>query len=481
MATPEIVWFRRDLRVRDHPALHTAASGGNPLLPLFVVDPAIVAGPAASRPRARFLADSLRALDAALRERGGRLVVRHGDPATVLPALAAEVGAAAVRWTADASPFGRARDRRVAEALRGQGVEAVAHPGQYVVDPTAISTGSGTPYVVFTPFGRAWAAAPRRALDPAPRNLRGVPRVGGEGLPSARDLAPDDRLPDVAEPFASGGEDQGLRAARAWLDGPLADYADRHDALAAPGRSTRPAGGTSGLSPHLRWGTISPAWLEQRARDRRGEGPAAFVRQLAWRDFFGHVYRHHPGDRHREHQPRYRALAWEDDAEALAAWRAGRTGYPLVDAGMRQLAATGWMHNRARMVVGSFLTKDLHADWRHGERHFHRLLLDGEPAQNDGNWQWIASVGVDPKPYFQRLFNPVRQQQRFDPDGVYVRRWVPELARVPDRLLAEPWRMSEDQQRDAGCAIGRDYPSPIVDHAAEREHAAARYRAAGER
>ncbi|MGX6448790.1 cryptochrome/photolyase family protein, partial [Patulibacter sp. S7RM1-6] len=284
--------------------------------------------------------------------------------------------------------------------------------------------------------------------------------------------------PDVPAPFARPGEAAGLSAAGAWLDGPIADYAENHDRLAGPPGTDRAAGGTSGLSPHLRWGTVSPRWLEARAARLAGEGPAAFVRQLAWRDFYAHVYLHHPGDRLRAHQARYRDLEWADDEAGLAAWRQGRTGYPLVDAGMRQLAATGWMHNRARLVVGSFLTKDLHVDWRRGEAHFRALLLDGEPTQNDGNWQWVTSIGVDPKPYFQRLFNPTRQQERFDPDGRYVRRWVPELARVPAERLTEPWRMGPLEQGAAGCVIGEDYPAPIVDHAREREHAAARYRAA---
>lgn len=471
MARAQIVWFRRDLRVHDHPALHEAAADGTPVVPVFVVDPRLTNGPAASGPRATFLAASLADLDAALRERGSRLIVRHGDPAAVLPALAREVDAGAVRWTADAAPFGRRRDARVRSALTAVGVEAIDHPGQYVVDPTALATRGGTPYTVFGPFRRRWGDADRRRIHDAPRRIAGPPRIGGEGLPSAADLGRTRRRPDVPQPLAAGGETAGLAAARRWLDGPIEAYADHHDRL---------AGGTSELSPHLRWGTISSGWLEARARVLSGEGPAAFVRQLAWRDFFAHVYRHHPEDRHREHQARYRDLSWEDDPDGLDAWRAGRTGFPLVDAGMRQLAATGWIHNRARMVVGSFLTKDLHVDWRHGERHFLDLLLDGEPVQNDGNWQWIASVGVDPKPYFQRLFNPTRQQQRFDPDGAYVRRWVPELASVPDELLAEPWRMSDDQQRDAGCVIGTDYPAPIVDHAEQREVAAARYREAGE-
>jgi deoxyribodipyrimidine photo-lyase len=478
MASTEIVWFRRDLRVRDHPALHGAASDADRVVPLFVVDPSITGGSAASGPRAHFLAGCLRELDAALRERGGRLVVRHGDPAEVLVALAEEVGADAVRWTSDASPYARRRDERVTKALDDAGIRAVPSPGQYVADPSEPRTGQGKPYTVFSPFGRTWDHQTRRAILDAPRELS-VPQVSGEGLPSPDDLGADG-APDVPEPFAQPGEEAGLKVARAWLDGPIQDYDDLHDVLAGKPGSSRPAGGTSGLSPHLRWGTVSPRWLEGRARKLSGAGPAAFVRQLAWRDFYAHVYLFNPEDRRRAHQPRFRRLRWDRDDEGLQAWKDGRTGYPLVDAGMRQLATTGWMHNRARLVVGSFLTKDLHVDWTEGERHFYALLQDGEPTQNDGNWQWVTSIGVDPKPYFQRMFNPTRQMARFDPDGRYVRRWVPELENVPDAKIAEPWKMSDDEQREAGCVIGEDYPAPIVDHAREREKASARYREAGE-
>ncbi|MGE4425183.1 MAG: deoxyribodipyrimidine photo-lyase [Solirubrobacteraceae bacterium] len=480
-----IVWLRRDLRVRDHPALRAA---GERVVPLFVVDPALVAR--APAPRATFLAGCLAALDGELRERGGRLVVRHGRPERVLPDLAREVGAAVAHWTADASPVGRSRDGRVAAALEDAGIAWRAHPGQYVVDPDALRTGAGGPYRTFTPFGRSWAGAPRRTIVDAPSSLV-VPRVAGDGLPTAGDLtgpAPwsgpvaRDWSRPLPTPVVEPGEEAGLRAARAWLDGPLERYADERDRLddgrAVDHAAHRAFGGSSGLSAHLRFGTVSAAWLERRADRMGGEGAAAFVRQLAWRDFFAHVYRAFPDDRGREHQERYRALRWEDDDEALEAWCAGRTGYPLVDAGMRQLAATGWMPNRVRMVVGSFLTKDLHLDWRLGERWFWSRLLDADPPQNDGNWQWIASVGVDPKPYFQRLFNPVLQQRRFDPHGHYVRRWVPELADVPDASLAEPWRMTDAEQAVAHCRIGPDYPAPIVDHAEEREHAAMRYREA---
>jgi deoxyribodipyrimidine photo-lyase len=232
------------------------------------------------------------------------------------------------------------------------------------------------------------------------------------------------------------------------------------------------------LSPYLRWGCLSALELEERVRAQPGDGPQAYRRQLAWRDFYAAVLLHNAGNVHEEFQERYRGLHWDDDAEGLAAWQQGRTGYPLVDAAMRQLARTGWMHNRARLVAGSFLTKDLHLDWRHGEAWFERLLLDGEPAQNNGNWQWVSSVGVDPAPYFRRMFNPVLQQRKFDPGGEYVRRWVPELRDVALEHLFEPWAMTDAQQEACGCAIGRDYPAPIVDHAVERRVASERFQQA---
>jgi deoxyribodipyrimidine photo-lyase len=207
-----------------------------------------------------------------------------------------------------------------------------------------------------------------------------------------------------------------------------------------------------------------------------GAGAEAWIRQLAWRDFYAHVLLHWPQNLEHEFQERHRELEWSDDDEHLDAWRHGQTGYPIVDAAMRELATSGWMHNRARLIVGSFLTKDLHLDWRHGERWFSKLLLDGEPAQNNGNWQWIASVGVDPAPAFRRIYNPTLQGRRFDPDGSYIRRHVPELARAPDDRLFEPWTMTEAEQRAAGCAIGTDYPAPIVDHRVERQRALERYR-----
>jgi deoxyribodipyrimidine photo-lyase len=266
------------------------------------------------------------------------------------------------------------------------------------------------------------------------------------------------------------GESAARGAARRWLSGPIDDYAGRQNGIARLG--------TSKLSPYLRWGCLSPLELERRAEVRGGAGAAAWIRQLCWRDFYAHVLLHWPENLVQAFQARLRTLEYDTDEERLQAWKEGRTGYPLVDAGMRELACTGWMHNRARLIVGSFLTKDLHLDWREGELWFERLLLDGEPAQNNGNWQWIASVGTDPAPAYRRMYNPTLQGRRFDPRGEYVRAWLPELADVPDEKVLEPWTMTKAEQRAAGCTISLDYPAPIVDHSRERRRALARYGAA---
>ena len=419
-----IVWFRRDLRVHDHPALHAAVERFDRVVCAFVLDDALLDGRYGSPTRARFMLGCLERLDEALRARGGGLVVRHGAPERELPALAAESGAEAVLWTADVSPYARARDERVRAAL---GVEAHALPGTYVVDDVA---GPGT-QTVYSPYFRAWAATPRRAVLPAPARVPAA--LAPTGVPA---LALD---PGVPEPAREPGEAAARRALDAWLDGPVDGY--------------RRAFATSVLSPYLRWGCLSPRECEERAERHATQGARAWVRQLAWRDFYAQTLLTHPANVRVEQQARMRDLEYEDHPERLAAWQEGRTGFPFVDAGMRELAATGWMHNRARLVAGSLLTKELQLDWRAGEAHFARLLLDGEPAQNNGNWQWIASVGTDPAPYFRRMYSPERHQERFDPDGEYVRRWIPELG-TPD------------------------YPDPIVDRRAGRERAKERYNAA---
>ena len=442
-------------------------------MPLFIFDDGLLHGRFASPSRTQFMLGCLDDLDRQLRERGSRLIVRTGPPERILVDLCEELGAEAVLWTSDVSPYARSRDARVTEALRGAGVAARPHGGGYIVDVSKLHTAGGEPYRVFTPFFRRWRNARRRELLPAPPALPALPAAVAA---AARDGAVPAGVADlgldpgslVGEPAVEPGERPARAAMQAWLDGPLQHYADRQNGMARRG--------TSKLSPYLRWGCLSPLELEHRALTRGGAGSEAWVRQLCWRDFYAHVLLNYPQNVRLELQERFRELEWDDPAEHLGAWQRGETGYPAVDAGMRELARTGWMHNRARLLVGAFLTKDLHIDWREGERWFEALLLDGEPAQNNGNWQWIASVGVDPAPAYRRMYNPALQGRRFDPEGRYVRRWVPELEGVPDGRLWEPWRMTEAEQRTAGCRIGHDYPDPVVDHQHERARALERYR-----
>jgi deoxyribodipyrimidine photo-lyase len=457
-----IVWFRRDLRVHDHPPLQAALERNERVACVFVLERRLLEGRFPSPHRAWFLRECLSELRGALRERGGELLVLDGPAERALPRLAAELGATAVHFASDVSPFAMGRDRRVEAALREAGVEPVRSPGLFVADIGRPRTSAGRPYTVFSPFYRAWLELPRRAVLPAPDEVPGVSahRIGR--LDAIAGSAP-------AQPIAPGEAAARARLA-SWLRDGLAGYDS--------GGRQRLAGGTSELSPHLHFGTLSARELEQRVLDAgAGRGAQAFRRQLAWREFYAHVLLRFPHNARGAFKPAFDALQWPGDPDHLQAWRAGRTGYPVVDAGMRELAARGWMHNRARLICASFLTKDLHLDWRAGEAHFMQLLLCGDEAQNNGNWQWITSIGVDPQPYYRRIYNPMLQQQRYDPDGTYVRRWVPELRDVPLDKLAEPWTMTRDEQEAAGCRIGEDYPAPIVDHRTERQRALERYRA----
>ncbi len=401
-----------------------------------------------------------------LRERlDGRLVIRRGPPERELPDLAGAAGASELHFSADSGPFARRRIERVRGALEAAGVSCFAHPGLHAVDDLSeIETQSGKPYTVFGPFHRTWLSAPRRELIGRPRSFGSLPRGVRVGrLPSLASLGLRERVEDPLP----GGEGPARERLARFLRADVREYADNHDALARDR--------TSRLSPYLHFGCLSPRELEERLPG--GAGAEAFRRQLCWRDFHHHVLLHFPRNARSEFQERYRgAIAWSRAQRGFEAWCEGRTGYPLVDAGMRQLRTEGWMHNRARLVVGSFLTKDLGIDWRWGERWFMRLLIDGDEANNNGNWQWIASVGVDPAPFFRRLYNPTLHMERYDPDGEYVRRYVPELRGVPAEHLREPWKMPEEAQRRAGCVIGSDYPEPIVDHREARLEAIERYR-----
>jgi deoxyribodipyrimidine photo-lyase len=462
--TTSILWLRRDLRLHEHPALQ-AARRAERMIPVFCFDDGLLAGRHASGPRTQFMLECLQDLDAGLRTRGSRLHVRHGSPRAEITRLARETGAGAVHVTADAGPYARRRDAAMKHALAQIDVELVVHPGLFALDELEpLRTTTHRPYTVFTPFYRAWLRQPRREVTGAPRNLPPTGRRAPVGrLPTLEALG---LLQEVSDP-APGGETAGRRALNRFLRGPVDDYAEGHDTLT--GRSV------SRLSPYLHFGCLSPREIEERLPG--SDGAEAFRRQIAWRDFYAHVLGHFPQNAHREFQERYRGtLSWSRAQTHFEAWCEGRTGYPAVDAGMRQLRREGWLHNRSRLVVGSFLTKDLAIDWRWGERWFMRMLIDGDEASNNGNWQWIASVGVDPAPAFQRIFNPARQLERFDPAGEYVRRYVPELRDVPDEYLPEPWTMPDEVQRRCGCRIGSDYPEPIVDHAEARRAALDRYR-----
>ena len=466
-----LVWFRRDLRLHDNPALWAACEQHDQIVPVFCLDPRLLQGRNRSLPRTRFMLGCLSELSTSLTRLGTSLLAISGRPEETLPQLASKCGASTVLASADVSPFARGRDAEVGRALAADGRALQLLPGNFVVDdPAELRTGEGGPYSVFTPFYRRWLASERRQVLPAPESVPPLPVALRAAAPPPIEWLGVDDLPDIDAAQVDlrwkPGERAGRERAQLFADDGLAAYAADHDAL---GRS-----GTSGLSPYLHFGCVSPRELEHNLDD--DDGSQALRRQLCWRDFYAHVLLFNPRNVSGEHQPRYRRrIRWSHSRQLFDAWCEGRTGYPLIDAAMRQLAASGWMHNRARMVVGSFLVKDLGIDWRWGERWFMRLLLDGDLANNNGNWQWIASVGVDPQPVSRRIYNPMLQQRRFDPDGRYVRRYVPELARVPLEHLPEPWTMPIDVQRAAGCRIGVDYPAPIVDHAAARQAALTRF------
>ena len=446
-----VVWFRRDLRLTDNPALDAAAGSGE-VVPVFCFERGLHSGRHSSANRNAYLLASLRELDRSLRAAGSRLHYRSGDPAVQIPRLARDCGAGEVHVNRDHTVHARRRDRRAQAALAVADVELVGHSGITCAEVAAIETGSGGPFKVFTPFFRAWLQADRRDLARKPTTLSTPRGIAAGRAPSEESIGVDANAKRIAAAAGPGEE-----AARALMDAAARDAGDYEDVRDLPGVDA-----TTRLSPALHFGTVSARELEKLLAERRTSGAKALRRQLAWRDFWLSVIRNFPGNRVRECDERFRAMRWRDDPDSLGAWKRGETGVPYIDAGMRQLLAEGWMHNRVRMAVASYLTKNLLIDWREGEAHFMEHLLDGDESQNNGNWQWSASVGADPQPYF-RVFNPVLQQRKFDPDGVYVRRWIPELRDLPDAHLAEPWDAPEDVQRDAGCVIGDGYPEPLVD------------------
>ncbi|MEU6805452.1 cryptochrome/photolyase family protein [Streptomyces neyagawaensis] len=441
-----VVLFTSDLRLHDHPPLRAALDGAREVVPLFVRDRAVADAGFAVPNRLAFLADCLRDLDSGLRERGGRLVVRSGDVVREVCKVAAEAEADEVHVAADVSGYARRREERLRHALEAEGVRLHVHDTVVgAVDPGAVSPASSDHFAVFTPYFGHWSR--QRLRDPlaAPRTVRVPDGVGSEELPSR------DGLSGLSAGLAAGGEREGRARFADWLRSGIAAYEDRHDDLTGDA--------TSRLSPHLHFGTLSPVELVHRARRVGGPGAQAFVRQLAWRDFHRQVLAARPAAAAADYRAKHDT--WRSAPEEVRAWREGRTGYPVVDAAMRQLIHEGWMHNRGRLLVASFLTKTLYVDWRVGARHFLDLLVDGDMANNQLNWQWMAGTGTDTRP--NRILNPVTQAKRYDPDGAYVRRWVPELADVAGPAVHEPWKL---QGLDRAAL---DYPDPIVDLAEGRE------------
>ena len=459
MPTTAIVWFRRDLRVHDHPALTAAIEAADVVVPLFVFDETLLHGPWSSANRVWFMRESVVALSEALAARGAALRIASGRPVDAVPAMARELGAAEVFVTRDAAPYGRRRDRAVAEALATCGATLRAKRGLYVHEPDEIATADGRPFGVYGSYRRAWQAKERRAVLPAPGRIPGIANGRPDAVPTVPPPTADPALiPAPGEPAARDRLDR-------WLDGRIAAYSTQRNRLDHDG--------TSRLSQDFRWGLLSPVEVAERT-EGPGEGRRVFVQELIWREFYAHVLWHHPRVLREPFQEAFARMSWREDPGAFDAWARGRTGYPIVDAAMRQLSAAGFVHNRGRMIAASFLTKDLLLDFRLGEAEFMRHLTDGDVASNDGGWQWTASTGTDPQPYF-RIFNPTLQGKRFDPDGGYVRRWLPELRDVPPNRIHEPWTMTHDEQAKAGCRIGVDYPAPIVEHRAARERALAAY------
>jgi deoxyribodipyrimidine photo-lyase len=467
---PIIVWLRRDLRLTDNAAFAPSHGNDRAVIPVFIDDDGVgdnrKLGGAARWWRGR----SLAALDNSLRRCGARLVIRRGDPLEVLPALIGESGASTLSFNLSRHPTLAAEEARVIAAMRARGIEVATHDANYLHDPAQLRTASGGAFKVFTPFWNRLSALYRPPVEQPMPKILPAPDAWPAGL--AVDALQVDAA--WAAPIAAAWQ-PGEAAALARLE----DFADEALAGYATQRDRPDVDGTSRLSPHLAWGEISVHEIWRRLHKRGGGKALPYLREIGWRDFNMHLLTDFPDLPWRPWQAKFAAFPAKDNAAWQRAWQRGRTGYPIVDAGLRQLWQTGWMHNRVRMIVGSFLVKDLLIPWQRGEEWFWDTLVDADAAQNAGNWQWVAGCGADAAPFF-RVFNPMLQGAKFDPKGTYVRRWVPELARLPDALIQEPWTASAAQLRSAGVALGRTYPLPLVDHAKARVAALAAYQRIGQ-
>lgn len=456
-----IHWFRRDLRITDNTALTAAAKAAEQLVPVYVVSEWNKEHRWTGAPRQTFLCGSLASLDANLRAIGGRLIVREGDAVEAVAELARETKAEAVFTNRDPDPFGRGQEEKLSKALAAEGRELRTFKDAAIHEGDEVKTGDGGPFRVFTPYSKAWARLEKPPVGPALRKIALPEKIKSAALPTPAHWG-------LAE-FA-GGADPGEKAARTrlkkFLSGPICRYGATRDFMGDDG--------TSRISQDLRYGLISPREVYHKAKvaaeDADADGRNSvwkFISEVVWREFYMQILWHYPEVLEHEFNPKYRGMDWDHDDAKFAAWCEGRTGFPIVDAAMRQLNTTGYMHNRARMIAAMFLTKDLHLDWRMGEQYFMQRLIDGEIASNNGGWQWSAGTGADAAPYF-RIQNPWNQTARYDADGKYIKRWVPELADVPAKnFLAPP---------ADGKALARGYPLPMLDHSAERDETMRRFK-----
>ncbi len=462
-----IVWFRRALRADDNPALWHAMHDAASVVPLLCLseDPSY----GQVTPRREFIRTAIIGLDASLRNAGSHLHCRMGSPETELPAAAQAYGAEAVYAVGLHDPGSLERDARIERALRTVGVPFVRFPDRVLRGAGDVMTGSGTPFRVYTPYKNAWLAGADEVAPAvsAPRRIAPVPPAAGS----------TDLLSPGWPGMHGAAKKDGLARLRAFMTAGAGQYDARRD---LPG-----VDGTSRLSPYLAVGAVSIRRVFHAAREARAgassgarKGFDTFINELVWREFYYQILTHYPHVMRAPFRPEFAGIPWSADEKSFRRWKDGTTGYPIVDAAMRQLRAEGWMHNRARMIVASFLTKDLHINWQWGEQYFFTTLTDADHASNNGGWQWTAGTGTDASPWF-RIFNPLLQGKKFDPKGAYVRRYVPELAGFSDAVIHDPWTANRQEQEAAGCVIGRGYPAPMVDHAEARVRTMAIYRMSG--
>ncbi|MBL8045791.1 MAG: deoxyribodipyrimidine photo-lyase [Anaerolineales bacterium] len=457
-------WIRRDLRLHDNAALHAALKHGA-VVPVFILDSGLLNSRYHTRAEKRkaFLFNALRSLEAELKQCGSQLIVRHGQPLAELQRLLAETGTDAIFAEEDYGPYARARDVAIQKQL-----PLTLTGGVTVHHPSAVQKKDGGPYTVFTPFSKAW---------------KFLPQPSG-GLETPR-LVPFPKIEDLENFPIPNSSILQFPATEIEAQQRLSHFIANNISNYAQGRNQLDTDGTSALSPYLRFGLISARMavvaaleaMRQANGDVARKGAETWLNELIWREFYFSILYHFPAVLQQAFNPNLREIAWRDAPEDWAAWQRGQTGYPVVDACMRQLNQTGWMHNRGRMIVASFLTKDLLINWQRGEQYFMEQLVDGDPAANNGGWQWTAGVGTDAAPYF-RIFNPILQSEKFDPEGQFIRRWIPELANVPDKFIHAPWHMTLDEQKRCGVILGEHYPQPIVDRAIVKERTLKAYKQA---